>query len=109
MSHKEHNYFSPCFKITLHINTDEEIEGASSSVVEYLLNLKGDTYPYFNKPNSPLQNFTRSSKSKMVSPSQCSKLELENARLKGELQEYHVLDRFIKNENTTLKGQLAES
>ena len=67
-SHKEHSCFSPGFKMNLRIDTDEKIEGGSSSIVEALLKLREDTSPDFSQSNSPLQNFTRSGKSKMVSP-----------------------------------------
>ena len=68
----------------LHIDIDDEIKRGSSAVAESLLNLKEDISPYFSKPSSPLQNSTRPGKSKMISLRQFSKLQTENAKLKGE-------------------------
>ena len=44
----------------------------------------------------------------MISLRQFSKLQTENAKLKGGLHEYEVLDRCLKIENTTLKFHLAQ-
>lgn len=91
----------------LHIDTDDEMGGDSSAVAEALVNLKEDIPPDFSQPSSPPKNSTGLGRPKIISPHKFLKLQTKNAQLKEELHEYEVLDRFIKIENTTLKGRLA--
>jgi hypothetical protein len=94
----------PEFQMKIYIDTDDDIEGGSSAIVYVLVNLRKELPPCFSQSSSPPPNPTRLGSPEIISPKKFIKLQTKNAHLKENLHEYEVLYRFLKIENTTLKG-----
>ena len=74
--------------VVLHLDTEDEEEADPSATVEALVNLK-ETKTLDHVNSTTYVSFEA--------------LKSENVLLKNELHEYVVLERFLKDENITLK------